>query len=155
MQQIIGQQAPDFSLLDQFEKTHTLKQYQGSWVLLYFYPKDDTPGCTVEACSFRDAWADCKEAGLVVLGISPDDTKKHAKFASKYTLPFIILSDTEKTTLQNYGVWSEKSMFGKKYMGVIRSSMLIDPDGKVAKIYSKVNVKTHASDVLKDLKKLL
>lgn len=154
MSLVVNQRAPSFSLPDQNGSVHTLEQYEGSWLLLYFYPKDDTPGCTVEACSFRDGWQECKKAGLIVLGVSPDSVESHRKFAAKHGLPFTLLSDTDKRTLIAYQAWGEKSMFGKKYMGVLRSSVLIDPNGKIAKLYPKVNVKNHARDVLKDLKKL-
>lgn len=154
MELTIGQQAPHFSLLDQDGETHTLTQYKNTWILLYFYPKDDTPGCTTEACSFRDNWQECKDEGLVILGISPDTVESHKKFTNKHSLPFTLLSDPEKETLQKYGVWAEKSMFGKKYMGVIRTSFLINPAGEIVRIYTKVNVKNHAKDVLKDLKNL-
>src|SRR5687768_937522 len=127
-----GQPAPDFSLNDQDGKTHKLRDYRGKWVVIYFYPKDDTPGCTVEACRFRDGADVFKQRGAVVLGVSPDSEKSHGKFAAKFGLPFPLLADTEKAMCQAYGVWQEKSMYGRKYMGVARTTYLIDPQGKVA-----------------------
>lgn len=147
--------APDFSLLDQNGKKHTLSDYAGKYILLYFYPKDDTPGCTKEACNFRDRLNELKEHGVQVLGVSKDSVESHKKFAEKFQLNFPILSDLEKTMLQNYGVWVEKSMFGKKYMGISRDSYLIDPQGKVLKHYHKVKPATHVDDVIKDMKELV
>lgn len=131
---------------------HSLSDYAGSWVLLYFYPKDDTPGCTVEACTLRDAHPDFQKIGAVVLGVSADTQEKHAKFIDKYSLPFPLLSDTEHLVLEKYGVWQEKSMMGRRYMGIVRSSVLIDPKGKIAKIYEAVKPAEHADQVLGDLK---
>lgn len=148
----INTPAPQFNLPDQDGANHALADYKGSWVLLYFYPKDDTPGCTSEACSFRDSWQECSELGLIVLGISADSVDSHHAFATKYNLPFTLLSDPEKTVLNQYDAWGEKSMFGKKYMGVLRSSVLISPKGTIAKVYQKIRVNSHAQDVLKDLK---
>ena len=150
----IGGKAPAFSLPDQDGKMHALKDYAGKWVLLYFYPKDDTPGCTVEACMIRDRWADFKKAGLVVLGASADAVKKHAKFAAKYELPFTLLADEAKTMVNDYGVWAKKKFMGREYMGILRNSFLIDPDGKIAKIYEGVKPAEHAEEVLNDLKAL-
>jgi peroxiredoxin Q/BCP len=148
----IGDEAPNFSLPDQNGKTHHLSQYLGSWVLLYFYPKDDTPGCTREACSIRDNFAEFKKAGITVLGMSADSVQSHARFAEKYELPFTILSDPEKTTLKKYGAWAKKAFLGKSFLGIKRMSYLISPEGKIAKIYPKVKPQEHASEVLRDAK---
>jgi peroxiredoxin Q/BCP len=144
----------NFTLPDQNGEVHTMKQYAGSWVLLYFYPKDDTPGCTKEACTLRDAWDDLKREHVVVLGVSADSTTSHAKFADKYHLPFPLLSDEEKVVVKQFGVWKEKSMFGKKYMGISRESFLINPKGKIVKHYEKVKPAEHALQVLQDVKDL-
>jgi peroxiredoxin Q/BCP len=151
----IGSKAPLFSLLDQAGELHKLSDSLGQWVLLYFYPKDDTPGCTIEACSFRDQWPKFKRLKIKVFGISADSPKSHDKFATKFNLPFTLLSDPEKKTIEKYGALREKSMFGKKYMGIHRMSVLINPEGKIAKIYEQVNPMTHVDEVLKDGKGLL
>ena len=143
-----GSPAPDFVLPDQDGRTHHLADYRGKAVVLYFYPKDDTPGCTKQACGFRDADRQLRDADLVVLGVSPDDTASHAKFASKFSLPFPLLADAETATCQACGVWQEKNMFGRKYMGVVRTTYLIGPDGKVAHRWDKVKVDQHTNDVL-------
>ncbi|MEO0515419.1 MAG: thioredoxin-dependent thiol peroxidase, partial [Planctomycetota bacterium] len=136
----IGQSAPAFTLKDQHENSHKLSANKGKWVVLYFYPKDSTPGCTKEACAFRDAAADLQKAGAVVFGVSPDDIKSHAKFAEKQSLNFPLLADPDQTVCTKYGVWQEKSMYGKKYMGAVRTTYLIDPKGKVAHRWDKVKV---------------
>jgi len=143
--------APDFTLPDQNGDSHSLKDYQGKWLVLYFYPKDLTSGCTEEACDVRDNYAAIKNKGVEVLGVSPDSTKSHKKFELNHQLNFSLLSDEDKKVVQAYDVWHEKSMYGKKYMGVVRSSFLIDPTGKIAKIYSKVNPTGHIAQVLTDL----
>lgn len=143
-----GQKAPDFDLQDQGGISHRLGDYQGKWVLLYFYPKDNTPGCTAQACQVRDHWGEFKKKGIQVLGISIDDVASHAKFSEKHQLPFTLLADTEKKVVQQYGVWQEKSLFGKKYMGIQRASFLINPQGKIHKIFPKVKPKSHAEIVL-------
>ena len=148
----IGQKAPAFKLPDQTGAIHQLKDYLGKWVLVYFYPKDDTPGCTAEACSLRDNFPKFKKINTVVLGVSVDPVKKHEKFATKYNLPFTLLADEDKQMVEKYGVWAEKSMYGRKYMGTLRTSFLIDPAGKIAKIYTNVKPATHAEEVLADLK---
>ena len=150
----IGQKAPGFHLPDQAGKEHDLKDYAGKWVLLYFYPKDDTPGCTVEACTLRDNFPKFKKMKAVVLGVSADAVKKHAKFAEKYDLPFTLLSDEKKEMLGDYGVWAKKKFMGREYMGILRNSYLIDPQGKIAKIYEGVKPAQHAEEVLQDLKAL-
>ncbi len=142
-----GDRAPDFSSNDQNGNTVSLSDFKGKRVVLYFYPKDDTPGCTKEACSFRDADAVYREKGITVLGVSTDSEKSHQKFISKYQLPFDLLADTEKKIVEDYGVWGEKSMYGKKYMGTFRKTFLID-DGKIVKIFEKVDVAKHADEVL-------
>lgn len=147
----LGMPAPAFHLADQAGNQHRLSQYKGHWVVLYFYPKDNTPGCTTQACSFRDNAAELQTRGAVVLGISPDDTKSKAKFAGKYELNFPILADEGSTTCEKYGVWQEKTMYGKTYMGVVRTTFLIDPTGKVAQRFDKVKVKGHTEAVLEAL----
>lgn len=147
----IGSLAPDFSLPDQHGVLHKLSDSLGHWVLLYFYPKDSTPGCTIEACTLRDAWGDFRAQGAQVFGISKDSQKSHAKFAETFQLPFPILSDPEKTMITAYGAWMEKKMMGRAYMGIQRMSYLIDPAGKVAKVYPTVRPATHAQEVLADI----
>ncbi|MEK7131943.1 MAG: thioredoxin-dependent thiol peroxidase [Patescibacteria group bacterium] len=148
----IGQNAPTFSLLDQNSIPHTLTDYRGQWVLLYFYPKDDTPGCTKEACGFRDSFSQFKKNNAVVLGVSPDSVKSHDKFQAKYDLPFPLLSDSEKTVVNLYQVWAPKKFMGREFIGTLRSSFLIVPTGKIAKIYEKVKPDGHATEVLSDIK---
>lgn len=146
--------APAFSLPDQDGQVHALKEYRGKWVLLYFYPKDDTPGCTVEACSFRDNFSALKKAGAIILGVSVDPVKKHAKFAEKYSLPFTLLADEGKQVVGLYGVWGKKKFMGREYMGTNRVSFLIDPKGKLTKIYDPVKSAEHAAEVLADIRAL-
>lgn len=143
--------APDFSLQDQHGETHTLKQYQGKKVLLYFYPKDDTPGCTTEACNFRDNYEALTASGLVVLGVSKDSVKSHKKFAEKFSLPFPLLADEDTLVSQAYGVWGKKKFMGREYMGISRMSFLIDEEGKIAKIYEDVKPKDHTQEVSADI----
>lgn len=143
----LHQKAPEFSLQDQHGVTHTLKQYAGKKVLLYFYPKDDTPGCTTEACNFRDGYEEFLKMGLVILGVSADSVKSHKKFAEKYELPFLLLSDETKEVCEAYGVWGMKKFMGREYMGINRMSFLIDEKGNIAKIYEDVKVKVHAEEV--------
>jgi len=150
----LGAKAPGFNLPDQDGKMHDLKDYAGQWVLLYFYPKDDTPGCTIEACAIRDNFPKFKKMKAVVLGVSADPVKKHAKFAEKYDLPFTLLSDEKHALLDAYGVWAKKKFMGREYMGILRNSYLINPEGKIAKIYEGVKPKDHAEEVLQDLKAL-
>ncbi len=150
----VGDMAPDFKTQDQDGKTHQLSKEKGNWVLIYFYPKDDTPGCTLEACSIRDAWPEFKKLKIKVFGVSIQNEKSHKKFADKYDLPFTLLVDPEKDIVKKYGVWGEKSMFGRKYMGTLRQSFLIDPNGTIAKIYEKVNPVTHVAQILEDFKNL-
>jgi peroxiredoxin Q/BCP len=144
----VGELVPNFTLVDQDEKSHTLSQYRGKKVVLYFYPKDMTPGCTVQAQGMRDSMNDLEAKGIVVLGVSVDDVKSHKKFVEKHNLNFPLLADTEKTVVQAYGVWKEKSMFGKKYMGIQRDTFLIDEEGKLIQHFEKVNPLKHASQIL-------
>ncbi len=145
-----GDLPPAFTLPDQDGTMHSLESYKGKWVLLYFYPKDDTPGCTTEACNFRDAFAEYKEKGIEVVGISTDPVKSHKAFAEKYHLPFTLLSDAEKTMVQDYGVWVTKSMYGKEYMGIERTTFLLDPEGVIRAVYEKVKPEEHSKEILAD-----
>ena len=144
----MGDRAPKFALQDHLGQALSSGDLAGTPYVIYFYPKDDTPGCTSEACGFRDAGADFEGAGVRVLGVSPDSPKKHVKFRGKYHLPFALLSDQEHAVAEAYGTWVEKSMYGKTYMGMERSTFVIDADGKVAKIMRKVKPAEHAADVL-------
>lgn len=146
--------APLFILPDQDGKEHSLADYGGKWVLLYFYPKDDTPGCTKEACTIRDSFPDFKKLKINVLGVSVDSVASHKKFETKYELPFTLLSDDKKEVVKKYGVWGKKKFMGRVYEGTFRTSFLIDPKGKIAKIYEDVNPVVHAAEVLADLKLL-
>ncbi len=150
----VGHAVPPIDLLDQSGKRQRLKDYRGRWVVLYFYPKDDTPGCTKEACQFRDRQADFEKRDAAVLGISPDDAASHTKFIDKHSLPFDLLADTDKTVSSAYGVWQEKSMYGRRYMGVVRSTFLIDPKGKLAHRWDKVKVPGHEQAVIEKLDEL-
>lgn len=147
-----GDKAPEFSLPDQEGKSHSLSDYKGKKVLLYFYPKDDTPGCTTEALQFRDNYEDLKKIGLVILGVSKDSVRSHKKFAEKYSLPFPILSDETLQTIKTYGVWKLKKFMGREYMGVERMSFLIDEKGKIERIYETVKSAEHADEVSVDVK---
>ncbi|MEZ0208632.1 MAG: thioredoxin-dependent thiol peroxidase [Candidatus Paceibacterota bacterium] len=147
----VGNKAPIFTLPDQDGKIHTLSDYLGKKVLLYFYPKDDTPGCTTEACNFRDGYEEFNKMGLVILGVSADSVKSHKKFAEKFKLPFPLLSDEDKTACEAYGVWQKKKFMGREYMGIARNSFLIDEGGKIAKVYEEVKAKEHASEVRADI----
>ncbi|MBS1795077.1 MAG: thioredoxin-dependent thiol peroxidase [Acidobacteria bacterium] len=143
-----GDSAPEFTAKNQNGEEVKLSDLKGKRVVLYFYPKDDTPGCTKEACSLRDSFDVFEEKGIRVLGVSVDDEKSHQKFISKYSLPFDLLADTDKTLVNAYGVWGEKNNYGKKYMGINRMTFLIDGDGRIAKIFKKVKVAEHADEVL-------
>jgi peroxiredoxin Q/BCP len=147
----VGSKAPDFQLPDHTGKTISLSQLAGKNVVLYFYPKDDTPGCTREACHFRDEHSALEKAGAVVLGVSPDGTTSHQKFATKYSLPFPLLSDTEHKVADAYGVWGEKSLYGRKFIGLTRATFLIDPQGNVKHVWPKVKVDGHVAQVLSAL----
>jgi len=144
-----GDIAPDFTANDQNGRPVRLADFQGNRVVLYFYPKDDTPGCTKEACSFREANSIYTEKGITVLGVSTDSEKSHQKFIAKYNLPFTLLADTDQKIVNDYGVYGEKSLYGRKYMGVNRMTFLIDEAGKIVKIFKKVKVSEHADEVLK------
>ncbi len=148
----VGDKAPAFTLLNDKGEKVSLKDFKGKTVVLYFYPKDDTSGCTAEACAFRDTRPAYTRAGAVIVGVSPDSVASHVKFKAKYDLPFMLLSDESKEMLTAYGVWQEKSLYGRKYMGVVRTTMVIGPDGRVERIYEKVKVAGHADAVLKDIK---
>jgi len=147
-----GKKAPQFTLKDQSGKSVALKNFLGKKVVLYFYPKDDTPGCTKEACNFRDDFKEIKKENAVILGVSADSEARHKKFAEKYKLPFTLLSDENKKVLEKYGVWKEKSMYGRKYMGIVRSTFIIDEKGKLKKIFPKVKVTNHNKEVLESLR---
>lgn len=148
-----GKAAPAFTLKDSDGSKVALKDFKGRNVVVYFYPKDDTPGCTKEACGFRDLWGEIEQTGTVVLGVSPDDGASHRKFIDKYQLPFTLLSDPTKTMMEKYGAWGEKNMYGKKTMGVIRSTVLIGPDGKVKKHWKRVaKAETHPEKVLEAIR---
>ena len=144
----LGSPAPNFSANNQNGETKSLSHYAGKKLVLYFYPKDDTPGCTAEACSLRDNYQDLIAKGYAILGVSPDNEAKHQKFIAKYNLPFDLLADTDNAVALAYGVWVEKSMYGKKYMGMERSSFLVGADGKIVKIWRKVKPEAHAAEVL-------
>ncbi len=146
-----GDKAPDFTAKDQNGRTISLSDYTGKDVILYFYPKDDTPGCTAEACNFRDNYHALQQQGYIVLGVSTDDETSHQKFASKYQLPFTLISDDEKKIVEAYGVWVEKNMYGKKYMGTARKTFVIDKEGKIRKILNKVDTANSSQQVLEAL----
>ncbi len=148
----VGQQAPDFMLSDENGQIHNLSDYQGKYVLLYFYPKDDTPGCTKEACNFRDDYSQYDDANVIILGVSPDSPQSHAKFKSKYNLPFTLLADEDHKVCELFGVWGPKKSFGKEYEGVHRTTYLIDPDGRIQKVYEKVSPANHSIEVLDELR---
>ena len=147
-----GHEAPDFKLDASTGKKVALEDLRGKWVVLYFYPKDDTPGCTREACSFRDNHKRLEALGAVVLGVSPDDLKAHDKFIAKYDLPYTLLADPEHTMSLKYGVWVEKNMYGKKIMGIERSTFLINPEGVIHKAWRKVKVEAHVDELMDELK---
>ena len=147
-----GQKAPEFTANDQNGKSVSLSNFAGKNIILYFYPKYDTPGCTAEACSFRDNYESLLAEGFEVLGVSTDDEKSHLKFIGKYNLPFSLIADTEKKIVEAYGVWVEKNMYGKKYMGVSRKTFIIDKNGMIRKIIDKVDTKNSSAQVLEILK---
>ncbi len=144
----VGDKAPDFKVKDQDGNDVKLSDYKGKNVVLYFYPRDNTPGCTKQACSLRDGFSDFNKKDIVVLGVSTDDEKSHQKFIAKYDLPFTLLADTEHKVSEKYGVYVEKNMYGKKYMGIKRTTFLVNKDGKIATIMDKVKVAEHAGEVL-------
>ncbi len=143
----LGKKAPDFTLLSDTGESISLSSFMGQTVVLYFYPKDDTPGCTQEACDFRDLFPRFKRGKAVILGISPDSPRKHANFKKKYDLPFTLLSDKDHKVAELYGLWVEKTFWGRKYFGVERTTYIIGPDGKIETIFSKVNPSGHAAEV--------
>ena len=147
--------ALNFSLPDQNGKIRSLSDYKGKWLLLYFYPKDFTPGCTKEACSFRDSFQEFKKRGVYIIGISKDTVSSHKKFAEKYKLKFPLLSDTDHKIIEKYGAWGKKNFMGREFVGTIRNSVLINPKGEIVKEYKKVNPMVHSDEILKDLDKVL
>jgi peroxiredoxin Q/BCP len=150
----IGDKAPEFCLPNQDNEEVCLRDFKGGWVVLYFYPKDNTPGCTTEACDFTEALPDFTDLGATILGVSPDSVKKHQNFIAKKDLGITLLSDEAKEVLQSYGVWQLKKNYGREYMGVVRSTFLIDPDGKIAAAWPKTRVKGHVAEVKETLEKL-
>jgi len=146
-----GSKAPDFKAKDQNGQRISLSDFKGRKVVLYFYPEDDTPTCTTEACNLRDNYSLLQKRGLVILGVSPDDEKKHKKFEEKYQLPFTLLADPDKKIIEKYGVWGEKNMYGRKYMGLLRTTFLIDEKGTIQKIFRKPRSKVHSEEILKAL----
>lgn len=150
----VGDKAPSFKLKNQDEKVISLADQKGKTIVLYFYPKDDTSGCTREACNFRDEFPKFGKMKAEIIGVSADSVESHKKFAEKYNLPFNLLSDEGKEVIEKYGVWQEKSMYGKKYMGIVRTTFIIDPSGKIHKIFPKVKVEEHNKEVMKALKEL-
>ena len=150
----VGDKAPNFTLPDQQGQEHTLSAYTGSPVVLYFYPQDHTSGCTTQACGFRDDYSAYEQAGVTILGVSPDSPKTHTNFITKHDLPFTLLADTEREVLKLYGAWGLKKMYGREYEGVLRTTFLIGADGKIAKIYEKVKPAAHSAEILADLKEM-
>ena len=148
----VGDQAVDFSIKNQADETIRLKDFEGKKVVLYFYPKDNTPGCTTEACGLRDVYDEILDLGAVVLGVSKDSAASHGKFKDQYNLPFHLLADTDMEVIKAYGAWAEKKMYGKSFMGIQRMTYLIDENGKIKNIWPKVSPNTHADEVLKALK---
>ena len=146
-----GIQAPDFKLLDETSKERKLSDYFGKPIVLYFYPKDDTPGCTKEACSFRDDYSDYLDKGVVILGVSPDTPEKHAKFKQKYQLPFTLLADVDHQVCELYDVWGKKKMRGREYYGVLRTTFIIDENGVIVSVFEKVRPADHSSEILAEL----
>ena len=151
----VGDKAPEFTLEDQFGKKVTLSDLNGQWVVLYFYPKDNTSGCTTEACNFSDNIVTFEDINIIVLGVSPDSVKSHFNFSNKHDLKITLLSDPDHKVLEKYGVWQKKSLYGKKFNGVVRTTFLIDPDGRIAYIWEKVKVAGHVDDVLKKYAELV
>lgn len=147
-----GTKAPDFSLPDKDNHPVSLSDFKGKKVILYFYPKDNTKGCTTQACTFRDAYSEFEALGAVVIGVSKDSTRSHTNFASKYELPFLLLSDPETQVIQAYDVWKEKKMYGKTYMGIVRTTYIIDEAGMIEKVYEKVKPAENADQILEHLK---
>jgi len=151
---LVGNKAPDFDLPSSNGGNIALKDLKGQNVVVYFYPKDDTPGCTVEACGLRDSFKEIEKLNAIILGVSPDSVKSHGKFINKFQLPFPLLADEDKKMCQDYGVWVEKSMYGKKYMGVARTTFIIDKNGKIAKVFEKVKPEGHNLEIIAALNSL-
>lgn len=151
----IGDVAPAFTLPGDDEQEYTLANQMGKWTLIYFYPKDDTPGCTTEACAIRDIYDEFAELDITVFGVSKDSVASHKKFKEKYELPFILLSDSQGEVIQAYGAWKMKNMFGTQKEGIVRMSYLINPDGKIARVYPKVDPAAHALEILTDVRELI
>lgn len=149
---IVGEKAPDFLLSANDGKTYSLKQFRGKKIVIYFYPQDDTETCTKQACAFRDEYAELKKTGAILLGISPDDEYSHKKFTKKYNLNFPILSDTDLSMMKAYGVWAKKKMFGISYMGVLRTTFIIDESGVISHVFTNVRIKGHVEKIMKALK---
>ena len=147
-----SQPAPDFTLPDENSTMRKLSDYRGAPVVLYFYPKDDTKGCTTEACGFRDDYSAYEDAGVEILGVSPDSPELHLKFKAKYALPFTLLADTERKVCELYGVWGRKKFMGREYDGVFRTTFLIDPDGQIVKVFENVKPADHSAEILEALK---
>ncbi len=147
-----GIPAPDFTLLDENSVPHSLSDFRGKPVILYFYPKDDTPGCTTEACNFRDDYSAYENSGIVILGVSPDTPKSHAKFKKKYNLPFTLLADDDHKVCDLYGVWGPKKFMGREYEGVLRTTFLIDPQGKIERVFENVKPADHSAELLAAVK---
>jgi thioredoxin-dependent peroxiredoxin len=150
----VGNTAPDFTLQDETGAPHSFKEYRGKPVILYFYPKDDTPGCTKEACAFRDDYSAYQDEGVVILGVSPDSPASHKKFKEKYQLPFTLLADEGHQVANAYGVWGPKKYMGKSYEGVLRTTFLIDEQGQIMKVYENVKPAEHSAEILQDLENL-
>jgi len=149
----VGMEAPDFTLPDAEGRPVRLRDFRGRTVVLYFYPKDDTPGCTVEACGFRDAYDRYVEAGAVVIGISPDDVASHARFARKYGLPFLLLADPDHRVAEAYGVWKEKHQYGRSFWGIERTTFVIDAEGRIKRVFERVRPQGHSDEVLEALRR--
>jgi thioredoxin-dependent peroxiredoxin len=147
-----GLEAPDFTLQDETGAEQTLSEFRGAPVVLYFYPKDDTPGCTTEACNFRDDYSAYQQAGVRIVGVSPDSPKSHAKFKAKFNLPFSLLADVDHRVCEQYGVWGPKKLMGREYEGVYRTTFLIDKDGKVARVFENVKPADHSAEILDTLR---
>lgn len=144
----VGQEAPSFTGVDQNGNNVSLSDFKGKKVVLYFYPADDTPGCTAQACNLRDNYALLKQNGFEILGVSPDDTTSHQKFESKYSLPFTLLADPQREIIDQYGVWGEKNLYGNKFMGVLRTTFVIDENGKIQKIFKRPKTQEHAEEII-------
>ena len=155
MEVTVGATAPQFTLVDQDGEKWSLKDHRGTPVVLYFYPKDDTPGCTTQACDIRDNWGEFTELGVEVVGISPDDVHSHGAFAKRYELPHRLLADTDRKVINKYGAWGEKNMYGKKFMGVVRSSVVIDGRGKIAAVFGKIQPAQQSKKSLEVVRRLV